>query len=142
MPSPDVRTGRRIALVGIATSAVLAALNIFVGVSVEARSVTATGIEFAGDVLASLIVLVGMTAAGAPADARHPYGHGRIETLAAFVVGLILTAGGAGVCWHAIRAATEMLPPPSSLAIAPLVGAIVIRGAMSAIKFRVGRRIH
>src|SRR5262245_6728724 len=142
MPSPDVRTGRRIALVGIATSAVLAALNIFVGVSVEARSVTATGIEFAGDVLASLIVFVGMTAAGAPADARHPYGHGRIETLAAFVVGLILTAGGAGISWNSLQAIGEIHPPPAFVAIVVLVVAIVVRGVMLLVKFRVGRRMR
>jgi cation diffusion facilitator family transporter len=128
--------------VGISASAVLATLHIFVGLSVHSTSVFATGIEFAGDVLASLIVFVGMVVAGAPADARHPYGHGRIETLAAFVVGLIVTAGGAGICWNALHAIGERHPPPAGLAVAVLVLAILVRGTMSVVKFRVGRQIR
>ena len=70
------RTGRRVALVGIAASAVLATLNILVGLLTRSTSVVATGVEFAGDVLASTIVLLGMIVAVKPADENHPYGHG------------------------------------------------------------------
>ncbi len=142
MRAADLQTGRRLALVGISASAVLATLNIGVGLSVQSTSVVATGIELAGDVLASLIVFAGMVAASAPADARHPYGHGRIETIAAFVVGLILTVGGAGICWNSLQAIGDRHPPPSSLAIAVLVLAILVRGVMSFLKFRVGRRLR
>ena len=141
-PMVDARTGRRVALVGVGASAALATLNIVVGMLARSTSVVATGIEFAGDVLASAVVLLGMIVAVKPADANHPYGHGRIETLAAFVVGLILTAGGAGICWGSLRHVGEIHPPPTAAAIVVLVVAIVVRGAMSAVKFRVGRRLH
>lgn len=137
----DVRIGRMVALAGIAASALLAALNISVGLYVQSSSVFATGVEFAGDVLASAVVLLGLIIAGKPADENHPYGHGRIESLAAFVVGLILVAGGIGVGWNALRAIGDHHPPPSSLALVVLVIAVVVRGTMSALKFRVGRRI-
>jgi cation diffusion facilitator family transporter len=137
----DVRTGRVVALAGIGASALLAALNISVGLYVESSSVFATGVEFAGDVLASAVVLLGLIVAGKPADENHPYGHGRIESLAAFVVGLILVAGGIGVGWNALRAVGDHHPPPSSLALIVLVIAVAVRGTMSALKFRVGRRI-
>ena len=136
-----MRIGRAVALTGIAASALLAALNISVGLYVESSSVFATGVEFAGDVLASVVVLLGLIIAGKPADDNHPYGHGRIESLAAFVVGLILVAGGIGVCANALRAVGEHHPPPSSLAVIVLSIAVVVRGIMSALKFRVGRRI-
>jgi cation diffusion facilitator family transporter len=138
----DVQAGRRVALAGICASAVLATVNIVVGLSAHSTAVVATGVEFAGDVLASLVVFTGMVMASAPADARHPYGHGRIETLAAFIVGIILTAGGAGICWNSLRAIGEVHPPPSALAIVVLVVAIAVRGAMSVVKFRAGRRLH
>src|SRR5262245_46163270 len=93
-PEADFRTGRRVAPAGIGASAVLATLNSSVGRYVRSTSVVATGVEFAGDVLASTVVLIGMIAAVRPADANHPYGHGRVESLAAFVVGLILVVGG------------------------------------------------
>jgi cation diffusion facilitator family transporter len=137
-----LNAARRVAFIGLGASALLASLNIYVGLSVQSVSVTATGIEFAGDVLASLIVFVGMIAAGAPADARHPYGHGRIETLAAIVVGMILTGGGVGIAWSALHGIGDAHPPPSWLAIAVLVIAIGVRGALSVVKFRIGRQLH
>lgn len=105
-------------------------------------SVVAAGLEFVGDVMASTFVLVGMLIASKPADSDHPYGHGRFETLAGLVVGIILAGGGAGICWRSLQKITEVHDPPGSYAVFPLLGAIVIRSIMSTIKFRVGRRIQ
>ena len=66
MPSErdvDARKARRIALIGICASACLATLNIVVGLLSRSTSVVATGVEFAGDVLASSAVFLGMTVA-------------------------------------------------------------------------------
>lgn len=144
IPQPDVNAlaGRRVALASMAASALLAAINIVVGLLTQSSSVFATGVEFAGDVLASSIVLLGMIVAVRPADSDHPYGHGRVETLAAFVVGLILAAGGAGICWNSLQSIAERHPPPSFAAVAVLILAAAIRGVLSAVKFRVGRRIN
>ena len=141
-PLADARSGQRIALAGIVASGCLAALNITVGLVSRSTSVFATGVEFAGDVLASSVVLLGMVAAAKPADDDHPYGHGRVETLAAFVVGIVLSAGGAGISWNSLQAVGAQHPPPTAIAIVALVVAIVVRGVMAALKFRVGRRLR
>ena len=130
------------ALFGVAASVVLAVMNIVVGLIAHSSSVFATGLEFAGDVFASTIVLGGMVAAARPADANHPYGHGRIEMLAGFVVGLIVMLGGMGICYQSLQAIGEIHPAPGVLAIVALLIAIAIRAVMSAVKFRVGRRIQ
>jgi divalent metal cation (Fe/Co/Zn/Cd) transporter len=52
------RSGFRVAVAGIIVSSLLALTNIAVGLMVHSTSVLATGVEFAGDVLASSIVLV------------------------------------------------------------------------------------
>lgn len=135
-----VRLGRRVALAGILVSAVLATLNIVVGLMTRSTSVVATGVEFAGDVLASVVVFVGLVAAVKPADANHPYGHGRVETLAAFVVGLILVAAGVGIGWRSLDAVGEHHAAPGVAAVFVLLLAIGARGAMSMVKLRVGRR--
>ena len=122
-----MRTARRVALAGILASIVLAAVNIVVGLLSQSTSVFATGVEFAGDVLASTVVLLGLVAAAKPADENHPYGHGRIETLAALLVGIVLSAGGVGICWNSLRAAGEVHPPPAMSAVAALCFAIAVR---------------
>jgi divalent metal cation (Fe/Co/Zn/Cd) transporter len=66
------RAGRRVALAGIAVSGILACSNIVIGILAHSTSVVATGFEFAGDVLASSIVTIGMGVAARPADDDHP----------------------------------------------------------------------
>ena len=136
------QAARRVALVGVAVSGLLACSNIIVGLLTHSTSVVATGFEFAGDVLASSIVVVGMGVAARPADANHPYGHGRFETLSAFVVGVILSAAGVMIGYQSLQAVGARHAPPGLGAAAALVGAIVLRGIMSSVKFRVGRRLR
>jgi cation diffusion facilitator family transporter len=134
--------GRRVAFAGVGASAVLAVLNVAVGLLANSTSVLATGLEFTGDVLASTIVLGGMVVAARPADANHPYGHGRVEMLAGFVVGMIVMLGGTVICYQSLQAIGVVHAPPGISAIASLIVAIVVRGLMSIVKFRVGRRIQ
>ena len=136
------RTARRVTLAGIGVSGILATSNIVVGWLAHSTSVVATGFEFAGDVLASSIVLIGMGIAARPADANHPYGHGKFETLSAFVVGVILSAAGAMISYESLHAIGAKHEPPGVAAAVALVAAIVLRGIMSSIKFRVGRRLR
>ncbi len=130
------------ATLSILASAVLASGNVIVGLLAGSTSVVATGLEFVGDVLASTIVLAGMIIASKPADLDHPYGHGRFEILAGLVVGIILTGGGVGICYRSLQDVSKVHDPPHAYASWALVGAILIRGVMSTMKFRVGRRIQ
>ena len=72
-----MQTGQRIAAAGMAVSAALALTKIFVGLAGHSTAVVADGLESAGDVLASGLVLLGLTLAAIPPDENHPYGHGR-----------------------------------------------------------------
>jgi cation diffusion facilitator family transporter len=137
----EYRTGRRVAAAGVAVSAALAATNIVVGLMAGSSSVLAVGVEFLGDVLASAVVFTGLTVAAKPPDTNHPYGHGRFELLAGLAVGLVLAAGGAGISYRSLQRIGDVHPPPGFYALWALVAAIVIRTAMSTIKFRVGKRI-
>ena len=136
------RTARRVAIAGIGVSGLLACSNVIVGMLAHSTSVIATGFEFAGDVIASMIVVIGMGAAGRPADEDHPYGHGRFETLSAFVVGMILTGAGVMICYQSVQAIGARHDPPGLSAVTALIVAIVLRVLMSAVKFRVGRRLR
>lgn len=136
------RTARRVTIAGIFVSGILACSNIIIGWLAYSTSVVATGFEFAGDVLASSIVLIGMGVAARPADDNHPYGHGRFETLSSFVVGVILAVAGVMICYQSLQAVGATHPPPGLSAAGALVAAILLRGIMSYVKFRVGRRLR
>jgi cation diffusion facilitator family transporter len=122
-------------------SASLAALGVGVGLWSGSTAVVAIGFEFAGDVLASAVVLAGLFVASRPPDANHPYGHGRVETVAGLLVGFILVVGGAGIVWRSVADMRTFHAPPGMSAVAVLIVAIVVRSAMAVVKFRVSRRI-
>ncbi|MBC7925913.1 MAG: cation transporter [Bryobacteraceae bacterium] len=136
-----MEAGRRWAFFSVAASLALAVLNITTGVISHSTSVTAAGLEFAGDVLASLIVFLGMWMASRPADEDHPYGHGRFEILAGLIVGIILVVAGAGIGLHSMRSLTADPVTPLAAAIwAPVLSAIV-KAVTAVSKFRIGRQI-
>ena len=62
--------------------------------SLEKRHFVGLPIPAAADVIASGFVLFGLTLAAKPADADHPYGHGRFEILTGLLIGLVLVGGG------------------------------------------------
>ena len=141
-PLQQFQLGKRIAFFGVMGSGLLAVLNIIIGLLARSTSVVAIGVEFTGDVLASTVVLLGMTVASRPPDADHPYGHGRSETLAGLLVGLILLMAGVGICVRSLQAVGALHPPPSAYGVWPLILAIVVKGILTGVKFRFGRRIQ
>lgn len=128
-------------MAGIVASGLLSIANVALGWRAGSTSVVAAGLEFAGDVLASAIVLAGIRLAAKPPDSNHPYGHGRIETLAGLMVGMILATGGAAICYRSVQKITEVHPPPAIFGAWPLGAAIVVKTVLSIAKFRTGRRI-
>lgn len=137
----DLSKAYRLAVVGVLVSAVLAAANVVIGVLTHSTSVFAIGLEFAGDVMASTLVLIGLHVAVLPADENHPYGHGRAETLAGLLVGVILMIGGVGIAYRSLAEIGADHPAPGPAALWVLMGAIVARSVMSALKFRAGQRV-
>jgi len=136
-----VRAGRRIAVVSMTVSAGLAAAKIVVGLHANSTAVVSDGLESAGDVLTSGLVLVGLVVAAKPPDAQHPYGHGRLETLSALVVGMILVATGSLIAFRSMQRAWEPQHAPAAYAVWPLFASIAVKSAMSLAKWRLGRKI-
>src|SRR5882672_5255427 len=97
---------RKIAILGMIVSGLLAILKITAGWLAHSASVTADGLESAGDVFTSGLVLIGLTLAARPADENHPYGHGRVDILTGLLVGVILFLGGGVIAWRGITGAT------------------------------------
>lgn len=134
--------GRRVALAGMAVSGSLAAIKIITGLLAGSTSVVADGVESASDVIASGIVLFGLMVAAKPADANHPYGHGRFETITGLGVATMLALTGAAICVKSMQQVYETHDPPASYAIWPLIGSIIAKSVMSLFKFHWGRRLR
>jgi len=121
-------------------SGLLALIKIAAGWRAGSASVLADGFESAADVFASGLVLVGLILAARPADHDHPYGHGRVETLAGLVLGFFLFAAGVLIAWHGITGAGDAVVP-AAWAIVPLVISIFAKAWLVILKYRHGKSI-
>src|SRR5579863_1043540 len=134
--------GRRIAITSMLVSAGLAASKITIGLHASSTATVSDGIESAGDVLASSLVLLGLIMAAKPPDAENPYGHGRLETLSALAVGMMLFATGVLIAFESVHLSHASSEPPAAYAIWPLIASIVIKLILSTFKRFYGRRIQ
>ena len=134
--------GRRIAITSMLVSAGLAVAKITIGLHAQSTATVSDGVESAGDVLASGLVLLGLIIAAKPPDSEHPYGHGRLETLSALAVGMLLVGTGVLIAFESVHVTHGDGRTPSAYAIWPLLASIAIKSIMSAAKWRYGRRIQ
>jgi len=137
-----MQIGQRVAVVGMAVSGTLAMIKITAGLLGHSTAVLADGLESASDVLASGIVLLGLTLAAKPADADHPYGHGRAETLAGLIIGLALTAGGTLISYISIERLGTSQPALGPFVVWPLVLSLIAKSALAFYKFRYARKLQ
>jgi len=139
--SPE-RVSRRVAVLSMLISLGLAAAKIATGLSAHSAAVVSDGFESAGDVLASGLVLLGLLLASKPPDAQHPYGHGRVETLSALVVGMMLMISGSLISTRALEHAFEPQQAPAAYALWPVAVSIALKSIMSVTKRSYARKIR
>lgn len=140
MASADAsqRAAERAALWSVAASGSLALAKIVLGLAGHSVAVVSDGIESAGDVLTSGLVFAGLRIASKPADADHPYGHGRFEILTGLWVGVLLVLAGAGICWRSFETRNTTIVP-ELFTVWPLIASVLIKTFLAAAKMRIGK---
>jgi cation diffusion facilitator family transporter len=137
-----MQTGQRVAVGGMLVSGALAIIKIVAGLAGNSTAVVADGFESASDVFASGFVLLGLTLAAKPADENHPYGHGRVETLAGLLIGLILTGGGVLISYHSIERLGQPRAPLALYVVFPLILSLLSKAALAGYKFYYSRKLQ
>ena len=129
------RRGMRAARVGMVVNAALAAVKLVAGVVGHSYALVADAVESIADIFASLVVWGGIAVAARPADADHPYGHGKAEPLAAAAVSLMLLAAAVGIVFEALREIRTPHQVPAPWTLAVLVAVMLVKWSLS-------RRVH
>ncbi len=81
-------------VVGIAVNLLLSIFKIAVGLITGSISIMADGLNNLSDMGSSLVTMIGFKLAGKPADSDHPFGHGRMEYISAFIVAMLILLVG------------------------------------------------
>jgi len=101
----------------------IAVIKLGIGSVTGALSMVADGIHSAIDTTANLIGIIGTAIAGQPADADHPYGHRRFETLATLSIGALLLVA----CWEILKEAIgKLLTHSLTIVTVPSVAVMVV----------------
>lgn len=99
---------RRVTWWGLAVNLALTGVKFLFGVVGSSQALVADAVHTLSDSFTDLAVLIGAGFWSAPADADHPYGHGRIETLITCVIGIVLAGVGVGLAYRAAWSVHEV----------------------------------
>ena len=131
--------GRQVLVAGVAVNCLLALLKLGAGWMGNSNALVADGLESTLDVLSSAMIWGALKYAERPPDSDHPYGHGKMESLAGAGGALLLLIAGVLVATGSLKeilAGALNRPPPAAFTLAVLVAVVVIKEGL----FRLGRR--
>lgn len=132
---------QRVLLIALALNLAVAVGKLVAGWRANSLAVIGDGLHSAVDAAANVVALVVLRFASRPADEDHPFGHGRYETLAAFVLGgmLLLTAfelGRSGV----VRLLAPQDTDVTSVTLAVMLGTLAVNLGVAWYETREGQR--
>ena len=140
----SVRTsyGLMASVVGICCNLILFAAKFFTGALVHSISIMADAFNNLSDAASSIIAFAGVKMAEKPADEEHPFGHGRMEYIAAFTVAFLVIQ----VCFYLLKTSVSHIFNQveltfSYVSVAILLLSIGVKLWMAMFNRKLGKRI-
>jgi cation diffusion facilitator family transporter len=98
-----IRTKSGAAALSIASNSFLIAIKVAAGAITGSIGILTEALHSLIDLVASVVAFVSVRKAGEPADAEHPYGHEKVESLAATIEGMLILVGAGVIVYEATR---------------------------------------
>lgn len=139
------QTALRVSSVSIVGNILLSGFKLFAGFAARSSALISDAVHSASDVFSTVVVMVGIKVAHRAADKSHPYGHERMECVAAMLLAVLLAATGFGIGATGISQifSGRYLPPaPGLLALAAAGISILTKEAMFWYTYFAAKRIH
>lgn len=128
------RTANRVSLVTIIGNAVLSAFKLLAGIIAHSSAMVSDAVHSISDVFSTLIVIIGIKLSVKESDKEHPYGHERLECVAAIILAMILFITGLGIGAEALKNIFSgnyaNLQTPGVLALIAAIASIACKEAM------------
>lgn len=97
------KTAIRVTIVNASVNTLLALFKIIVGYFGHSQALIADGVHSFSDLITDALVLVGARMGEQLPDKEHPYGHRRIETIAAIIISIVLIGVAVGIAYDTIH---------------------------------------
>ena len=100
------KVANQVSFVTIVVNILLAFMKLLAGVFAHSNAMISDSIHSASDVFSTMIVVIGIKLSSKQPDKEHPYGHERMECVAAIVLSMVLFMTGLGI---GVEALTDVL---------------------------------
>ena len=130
--TPREKEITRVTWIGSIVNFVLVVLKFVAGIVGHSAAMVADAVHSLSDFVTDIIVIVFVRISGKPEDESHDYGHGKYETLATAIIGLILLFVGVGILYNGAKSVMEAFG--GKALGAPSIWALVVAGASILLK--------
>lgn len=142
MPHPGYEHAQRGSIVSLVTNGLLFLFKMFAGVVGHSNAMIADALDTLGDTMTSSGMLVGFKIANRPADADHPYGHGKAESIIAKLLAIFLIILGVKVAFNSIHVMiSHKLYVPGRIALIAAIVSIIVKLGLFQYTNLLGRKI-
>ena len=127
------KTAMKVSIISIIANVVLAAFKLVAGILAHSSAMLSDAIHSASDVFSTFVVMIGIKIASKEPDEEHPYGHERMECVAAIILATILCITGLGIGKNALSNITGNsgeMAVPGMLALIAAIVSIIVKEAM------------
>ncbi|MDR1156974.1 MAG: cation diffusion facilitator family transporter [Oscillospiraceae bacterium] len=118
------RTVLRVSRHGIAVNLLLAGFKLAAGLIAHSSAMISDAVHTLSDVLSTVAVMIGVMLSSRASDKEHPYGHERLECVAAIVLAAVLCATGVGIGYMGVRSALARASSSGALAAPGLLALV------------------
>jgi cation diffusion facilitator family transporter len=137
-----IRTKSGAAGLSVASNSLLIAVKVAAGAITGSIAIITEAVHSLIDLMASVIALTSVRKADEPADVEHPYGHQKLENLAAAIEGMLILVGAGVIIFEATRRLVDTADVDLvGLGIAVMAGSGVVNFVISAFLYRQAERL-
>lgn len=102
MTEEKVKNVKKVSAISFSFNLLLLVIKMIFGLISSSQSLIADAVNSAGDIVASLVSIIGIKVASKPGDKEHPYGHGKAEYIFAALVGISMIIASIAMIKNAI----------------------------------------
>ena len=133
----------RTSIIGILANLGLVAIKLVVGLIAFSVSIIMDAVNNLSDALSSTITVIGTKLSQKKPDAKHPYGHGRVEYITSLIIGIIILVAGGLAIYESIMSIINKTEPKFEIYSVILIGIAVIVKIVLGLYFRhVGKKVN
>jgi cation diffusion facilitator family transporter len=136
-----------VTIVGSIVSLLLILVKFPAGIIGRSAAMLADAIHSLSDLLTDVIVIIFVKTSQKPKDEAHAYGHGKFETLATLIIGIVLLGVGLGIAWSGVTTIYGVIqgtqhPSPGIIALIAALVTIVSKEVLYRYTIIKGKKLN